>query len=119
MKFYNLPKRKADAISNGIFLVLLGYLFYSDQWWPGILFAVGLTFAIRQYFTGRRLNFFITLVVVGILGLVTLTGHSYSLLFPLIFIGGGIFLIIKEFLNLKTPAIGNQPSESQKDNDKK
>jgi hypothetical protein len=119
MKFYNLPKRKADVISNGVFLVLLGFLFYTGQWWPGILFAIGLTFAIRQYFTGRRLNFFITLVVIGFLGLVMLAGHSYSLVFPLIFIGGGIFLILKEFLNLKTPSMGDWPSDSQKDNDKK
>ena len=114
MKFFILPKRKADTISNGVFLILLGCLFYTGQWWPGILFALGLTFAIRQYLTGRRLNFFITIVLVGVLGVMTLAGQAFSLLFPILFIGAGLFLIAKESLSLRgfdrTP-----PSHSQND----
>lgn len=96
MRFPLFPKRKADAISNGVFLILLGILFYTQQWWPGLLFAIGLSFAIRQYLTGRRVNFFITLLLIGLLGVLTVAGKMFSLLFPILFIGLGVCLIVKE-----------------------
>lgn len=99
--FPHFPKRKADTISNGVFLILLGFLFYTGQWWPGILFALGLTFAIRQYLTGRRLDFFVTVVIIGILGAITLAGHVFSMFFPLLFVAAGLYLITKETLLFK------------------
>lgn len=101
MTFPHYPKRKADTISNGVFLILLGFLFYTGQWWPGILFALGLTFAIRQYLTGRLLDFIITVVVVALLGAITLAGHIFSIFFPLLFIAAGVYLIAKEVLLFK------------------
>lgn len=111
MIFPHFPKRKADAISNGVFLILLGFLFYTGQWWPGILFALGLTFAIRQYLTGRRLDFFITLIVVGILGVMTLAGHVFSIFFPLLFVAAGIYLIARENLLFKKSSENSQDSQ--------
>lgn len=100
--FLHYPKRKADTISNGVFLVLLAFLFYTGQWWPGILFALGLTFAVRQYLTGRPLDFFATIVIVGILGVITLADHIFSSFFPLFFLLAGFYLIAKEILPFKT-----------------
>jgi len=105
--FPHFPKRKADTISNGVFLILLGFLFYTGQWWPGILFALGLTFAIREYLTGRRLDFFITVIVVGILGVFTLAGHVFSMFFPLLFVVAGLYLIAKETLLFKKSSEGS------------
>src|SRR5215211_4349228 len=111
MNFPFFPKRKANAISNGVFLVLLGILFYTDQWWPGILFALGLTFAIRQYLTGRRLDFFLTVAVVGVLGAITLAGHIFSTFFPLLFIAGGIYLVAKETLYFRKSIDNSTPPD--------
>ena len=36
-------KRLGDAISGGIFLICLGVLIVIDWWWPGIMFALGLS----------------------------------------------------------------------------
>jgi len=96
-----LKKRKADTIFNGIFLILLGFLFYTGQWWPGILFAFGLTLAIRHYLTGRRLSLLFTVLSVGVLGVITLAGNLLWTLFPLFLMAGGIFLVAKEFLLFK------------------
>lgn len=109
--FPHYPKRKADTISNGVFLILLGYLFYTGQWWPGILFTLGLTFAIRQYLTGRRLDFFLTVIFVGVLGVITLAGYIFSSFFPLLFIAAGFYLIAKETLYFKK--FPDQPNSSQ------
>ncbi len=112
MNFPLLPKRKADTVANGIFLILLGVLFYTGQWWPGILFALGLTFAVKQYLTGRRLNFFITIVFIGILGLLTLSGKVFSLFFPVLLIAVGIYLIVKECVP-RGPSGGDHSSPSK------
>ncbi len=93
-------KRKADAVSNGVFFVMLGILFYTDQWWPGILFAIALSYSLRQYLTGRRLDLFISLVAIGVLGLLTLAGHLLSGLFPFLFIAVGLFIVAREFKGL-------------------
>lgn len=116
MKFPILPKRKADTLSNGVFLILLGFLFYTGKWWPGILFALGITFALRQYLTGRKVDFFITLVLVGILGMLTVAGQAFSLLFPLLFIAFGLFLIAKECLTFKGNSYWNSSVDKRDDN---
>lgn len=111
MPFPHFPKRKADTVSNGIFLILLGCLFYTGYWWPGILFALGLTFAIRQYLTGKLLDFFVTVIIVGILGIITLAGHIFSFFFPLLFVAIGIYLIAKETLFFKEPSEHSHSSD--------
>src|ERR1700760_3813624 len=92
-----MSKRKADAISNGIFFILLGILFYTNAWWPGILIAIGTTFALRQYLTGRLIDFFITLVILTIVVLITFMGLSLSILMPVLFVLGGIYIIGREY----------------------
>ena len=103
MKFPLLPKRKADAISNGIFLILLGFLFYTGQWWPGILFALGLIFAIRKFLTGQRKHFFLIVAAMGLIGILTLNHHITSLFTPILLVGLGIYLIGRECFSSSRP----------------
>lgn len=91
-------KRKAETISSGVFLVLLGVIFYTDQWWPGILFAIGVAYAIRQHLTGKRLNLFFSLIALGLLGFLTLAGHLFSDFFPFVLVAVGVYLVAKETL---------------------
>lgn len=113
MKFPLLPKRKAESIAHGVFFILLGYLFYTDRWWPGILFALGVTIAIRQILTGRQIDFLITLALIALLGIITLTGFAFSSLFPLLFIAIGLYLVIREFL----PFVQTSRSDDRSDVD--
>ena len=94
-------KRKADAIANGFFLILIGILFYTDQWWPGILFAIGISLGIRQYLTGRRFDLFVTIFSIGILTLVIIAGSFLSNFFPILFVAAGLYLIGRETLLFK------------------
>ena len=48
MNEHLMPKRKADAISNGAFLIALGILFYTNYWWPGILAAIWVNIGIKN-----------------------------------------------------------------------
>lgn len=90
-------KRKADAISNGVFLVALGALFYFEFWWPGILLAIWAALTTRQYLTGRQNDLMISTVILLGLFIVTYFRLDWSTLMPVLFVLGGIYLIFREY----------------------
>lgn len=94
---------KAEAIGNGVFLILLGVLFYFRWLWPGILLAVWASFGIRQLLTGRHSDFLLTSLLLGSLFIVIFFDLSWNMLTPILFVLGGGYLIYKEFArdNLK------------------
>lgn len=92
-----LSKRKADAVSNGIFLICLGVLIYTDFWWPGILLALWLTLVVRQYLTGRIYDLVITTILLLGLFFITLLNINWSILVPVLLILGGIHVIFREY----------------------
>jgi predicted membrane protein len=93
-----LTKRKADALSNGIFLVCLGILFYSTTaWWPGILLAIWAALATRQYLTGRIYDLIMSSVILLGLFLVITFSLDWSTLMPVLFILGGAYLVFREY----------------------
>lgn len=92
-----MSKRRADSISNGIFLIGLGILAYTDWWWPGILLVLWATLAVRQYFTGRFYDLGIsTLILVGLFVIYYLQ-FDLSVLIPVLLILAGIHLIFREY----------------------
>lgn len=97
MSKLELPKRKANALSNGVFLIGLGILFYTNAWWPGILIAIWVSLALRQYLTSRTYDLIIsTFILVGLF-LITLFKLDWSLLMPILFVIGGIYIIFREY----------------------
>lgn len=103
-----LEKRKADALANGVFLVILGILFYTSFWWPGILLALFANLAMRQYFTGRIFDLTISSII--LLGLFVLSFFkvSWDILMPLLFIFGGFYIIFKEYFYTPEDRITNE-----------
>lgn len=92
-----LSKRKSEAISNGVFLISLGILFYTNAWWPGILIAIWATLALRQYFSGRIYDLMISSVILIGLFLINFFNINWSLLMPILFVVGGIYIIFREY----------------------
>lgn len=92
-----LSKRKADAISNGIFLICLGILVYTNAWWPGILLALWATLATRQFLTNRLYDLLWSTVLLVGLFLVTIFDLNWSVLVPVLLVLGGIHLIFREY----------------------
>ncbi|KAF3362808.1 Uncharacterized protein PHSC3_000667 [Chlamydiales bacterium STE3] len=97
MGYFILEKRKADALANGIFLVGLGILFYTGFWWPGILLVLFANLAIRQYFTHRIFDLMVTSVILLGLFLLSFFSLSWDVLMPVLFIFGGLYIILKEY----------------------
>lgn len=92
-----LSKKKAYAISNGIFLISLGVLIVTKAWWPGILLAIWATVASRQYLSGRFYYAIISSIV--LLGLFALSffKFDFDILAPILLVVGGIFIIFREY----------------------
>ncbi len=91
-------KKKAKLFSFLVFLVGLAALSYSRMWWPGILLAVGIPLALKQYLRGRNYDFGITLFVfIG--GFVTVAFDvQWEIVLPVLFIIGGIYILCRDFL---------------------
>lgn len=98
MKRLILTKRKAEIISNGIFLIALGFLFWTNGWWPGILLAIWACLGARQYLTGRYWDFGITSIILIGLFIVSFFNINLTVLIPVLFVVGGIYIIFREYL---------------------
>lgn len=99
-----LSKRKADAISNGVFLIGLGILFYTGAWWPGIVIAIWASIALRELLTGRIYDFVITSVILWGVFFSAFLHAKWSILLPVLFVMGGVYIICREyFFDEETP----------------
>jgi hypothetical protein len=92
-----LSKRKVDAISNGLFLVALGVLLYTNKWWPGILVAIWILVATREFLTGRIYDLIISSIILGGLFVISFFEIKWSVLMPVLFVLGGIYIIFREY----------------------
>ncbi len=109
-----LPKRKVHALSNGAFIVSLGVLFYTNFWWPGILLALWVYMALREWLSGRTYDLIISSVVLLGLFAVSLFNWSWSVLMPVLFVLGGIYIVFREFV-LESDTNGEDIAEEIED----
>lgn len=109
-----MPKKKAHAISNGIFLIGLGILVLTNAWWPGILMALWAMLASRQFLTGRKYQAALTTVVLLGLFIVAMLKFDYDMIAPVVLVVAGIYLIVKEFY-FEGDTNGEEASELIKD----
>ncbi len=94
-------RRKASAISAGLFLISLGILIWTGWWWPGIMVAIGLSAGAEQIFRGQTargvgtLGFFWGIAVIVII--VQETEVPWTIVGPLALIGIGVIVLVKAF----------------------
>jgi len=94
-------KRQGSAISGGIFLISLGVLIITDWWWPGIMFALGLSGGAELIFRGKiwrgigTIAFFSAIPLV--VWVVEETDIPWGLVGPFILIGLGVITLVKVF----------------------
>lgn len=106
-----LSKRKAEAISNGVFLVGIGILFWTNGWWPGILLVIWAALATRQYFTARIWDFSISTVILVGLFITTFFNITWSVLMPVLFVIGGIYIIFREYFFTEDIIVIKKPDD--------
>lgn len=92
-------RRRASAVSGGIFLISLGVLLFTGWWWPGIMFAIGLSAGAELVFRGKTfrgigtLAFFCAIPIA--IWIIQETEIPWSLVGPLVLIGVGVIVLVK------------------------
>jgi predicted membrane protein len=94
-------KKRAKTISVALFLIGLAIVSYLGAWWPGIMLAIGIPLALRQYLLGRRYDMMVSLFVfIGVFVTVQFN-ISWEVLLPVLFALGGVYLLFREYLESK------------------
>ena len=94
-------KRVASGISGGIFLICLGILLLTGWWWPGIMFAIGLSSGAELAFRGKvmrgigSLAFFCAIPIV--IWIIQAANIPWMIIGPIILIGIGVITLVKAF----------------------
>lgn len=108
-------KKKIDAMANGCFLIALGILFFTNTWWPGILLALWVMLAIRQYLSNRIYDLVVTsFILIGLFIISTFKWFDWSIIMPVAFVVGGIYIIFREYF-FTEDTNGEDPSQEIKD----
>ena len=103
-----VSKKKAGLLSTGLFLLGLAVLIFTDLWWPGIMLAVGLPLALRQYLLARTYDMGITLLVFVGTYVTVQFDISWRVFLPVLFTIGAIYILCREFM---TPDPDEEPED--------
>lgn len=90
-------KKRAQALSTVLFLIGLAVLIFTEQWWPGIMLAVGLPLALRQYLLGRTYDMAISLLVFVGTFITVAFDISWRVFLPTLLTLGAIYILIREW----------------------
>ena len=105
-----VSRKKANATFNGIFLIGLGLLFFTNSWWPGILLVIGTALTTRQYLRGRFYDMALSIIIFGGLFVGSLWNWDVSFLIPVLFTLAGIYLLVSEW-GMKHDRVGEEEVE--------
>jgi predicted membrane protein len=96
-----LSEHKAHVISSSLFLLCLAALVISRMWWPGVLFAIGLPLAMRQYLVGNHIDSITTLVVFVGGAFIVKFDVPWDIIIPVILILTAFYILLREFITKK------------------
>lgn len=106
-----VSKKRAKAICVTLFLIGLAIVSFMDAWWPGIMFAVGIPLALRQYLMGRHYDMMMSLFVfIGVFVTVQFD-ISWQVLLPVLFALGGVYILFREYLESREETLEEEEDD--------
>ncbi|MGE5196328.1 MAG: hypothetical protein ACM3JI_03250 [Anaerolineae bacterium] len=93
--------RKAQALSLALSLIGLAIISYLGAWWPGIMLAIGVPLALRQYLLSRYYDAIISLFVFVGIFITARFDVSWDVLLPVLFTIGALYILFREYLESK------------------
>jgi 4-hydroxybenzoate polyprenyltransferase len=106
-----VSKKRAKALSVALFLIGLAIISYLNAWWPGIMLAVGIPLALRQYLLGRHYDMMVSLFVfIGVFVTVQFD-ISWEILLPVLFALGGVYILFREYLESKEETLEEEEED--------
>lgn len=108
-------KKRAHLLSTVFFLLGLGVLLFTEDWWPGIMLVVGLPLAIRQYLLGRRYDTMITLLVFVGTFITVEFDISWRIFLPILFTLGAMYILFREWMESKGETVEEKDEDAQQE----
>jgi predicted membrane protein len=96
-----MSRKKAHSLSFALFLAGLALITYFKYWWPGIMLAIGLPLALRQYLLGKRFDMTVSLIVFLGVFVTVQFNIKWEVVLPVLFTLGGLYVFFKEFFGPK------------------
>lgn len=93
-----VSRRRAKVLSFAVFLIGLAIVSYLNIWWPGIMLAIGIPLAMRQYLLGRHYDMLVSIFVFVGVFITVQFNVSWQIVLPVLFTLGGIYLLFREFI---------------------
>lgn len=90
-------KKKAQLLSTILSLLILSILIVTGTWWPGLMLAIGLPLAMKQYLLGRGYDASVTLLVFVGTFLTVAFDFSWEIVLPILFSLGSIYVLFREW----------------------
>lgn len=106
-----VSQKRAKNISVAVFLVGIATITYFSAWWPGIMLAIGVPLAMRQYLVGRPYDMGVSLFVFGGVFITVQFNISWEILLPVLFALGGVFILFREFLESKEETLEEEEED--------
>ena len=103
MSKHIISERRASNLTGGIFLICLAFLAITNTWWPGILIAIGLTAALRQFFRGKYYDMAISIIIFCGLFTLFILKIKIAVILPVLLAVAGIYIILREFMQPDDP----------------
>lgn len=114
-----IAKNKANALSTALFLIGLAIIFLIDSWWPGIMLAIGIPLALKQFLQGRFHDAAISLFVFVGFFIIAQFNISWKILIPILFIMAAVYILCKEWVTTESGEDeGDSPAVNIEDEEK-
>lgn len=104
-------KKRAQTLSTVLFLLGLAVLIFTEAWWPGIMLAIGLPLALRQFLMGRNYDMAVSLLVFVGTYVTVAFDISWRVFLPSLLTLGAIYILIREWTE------STSETEEEKDED--
>src|SRR3989338_4658468 len=92
-------RKKSLLLSGALFFIGLIAIAMMHSLWPGIMLAIGLPLALRQYLLGKTHDTIITLFVFGGTFLTVAFDIQWELFLPVLFALGAFYVLIRELFS--------------------
>lgn len=104
-------KKRAKATCSALFLIGLAIVSITGAWWPGIMLAIGIPLAIRQYLLGKYYDVCITLLIFVGVFVTAQFDTTWDVILPVVFTVGGIYIFFRDYVESSTPPEDEQEED--------
>jgi len=92
-------KPTKSGIAGGIFLIGLGMLILTGNWWPGLMFVIGSALAADRVFRGNYAQAITAFAVCSAIAVFSTTNIPWNIFGPFILISFGIVALVQRVLS--------------------